>query len=1173
MWIACLAWIALIGAAVDAFSGRCTQFPSLCCKGVDSTCRRGDCYCDSYCLTNYDCCPDFSAACNGVTQAPPPPPIAADVPVQVKPDTTLATTSPQSTSTTTSTTMTTPTTLGATITKNVPLPLNASQTTTTAIQPSSTGPTVPGNASTAVSTSISQSVGGNTTSTAVLQGQQATTGSNTVSQTSFVNATTVTTFQITTTTLLGASPNKTSNASQSIPTTGPGTFSPTGSGNVSVAATSTVVNQTNTTSTAVSVAATSTVVNQTNTTSTAVTAELKNPNTTQAAIQVSASTVTPALSMLSSSASTTAQLNITNGMGVTQKDAATGSPLSAPLATSNQSTTSGPTASQSFGINSTTVASVQMVTTTLLGVSPNKSSNASEIAPTAGSGTLSTSGPGQVSVTVTSTGAKQTNTASPLVTGFQNPNSTQASILGNASSALTASFIPSTAVPTTDQINITNGTGATWKDPATVSLISGPGAPSNQSATSGPAVSQVSFVNSSTLTTVQMAATTLTATSPNKTLIASQPTPTATPTTFSTFGSGNVSVAAISLGSNQTNTTLQAVTGLKNPNITQGDIQVNTSAVSPTSNMPTFAGATTVKLSNTNGTEVTGKGPSTASFISALVILLNQSTTSGPTGPQVSVTNVTTVATTQIVAFTLLATSLNKTASSSQSIPPAVPVTSTTSWPGMWKTDTSSGTNQTNTSTAVNTEYKSPNTIQANASATPSVWSMLFSGATTTPLNTTSGTGTTGKDPATGPVIAAPVVSANQSTTAAPTGPQTAVINSTTVTAAEMTTTTSLGTPPNTTSSVSQSMPTVGPGTFSTPNSATPVATALKSLNTTIQTNTSVMPPALSMLTSSAATTNQLNNTNGTGVTGNNPATWSLISAPGASSNQSTTSRVTGPQGVFVNATTVAIAQVVATNFTANASQSVSSVGPGTFPTPGSGQESTGANQTNPASPPVTAFSNTSSTHVNTSSVPAASSALNSAATVTAQLNNTTETGITGKDSATASRAGGSNQSVTTGPTGPSNPAANLPTEATSPLNASRTAAVIPDHPSGYTVSANSPTGGTPKVEQLMSSAPLYTGFLMTKSSSTNQTRRLDSTPTAPAASLNPTKLKQQVKKSQVITIRLDILRKLPFMSILEIEKQLLEKVRTLINEKFPNMTISTSMRIKEKRVHRLTAW
>ncbi|KAJ1087362.1 hypothetical protein NDU88_000538 [Pleurodeles waltl] len=1113
MWIACLAWIALIGAAVDAFSGRCTQFPSLCCKGVDSTCRRGDCYCDSYCLTNYDCCPDFSAACNGVTQAPPPPPIAADVPVQVKPDTTLATTSPQSTSTTTSTTMTTPTTLGATITKNVPLPLNASQTTTTAIQPSSTGPTVPGNASTAVSTSISQSVGGNTTSTAVLQGQQATTGSNTVSQTSFVNATTVTTFQITTTTLLGASPNKTSNASQSIPTTGPGTFSPTGSGNVSVAATSTVVNQTNTTSTAVSVAATSTVVNQTNTTSTAVTAELKNPNTTQAAIQVSASTVTPALSMLSSSASTTAQLNITNGMGVTQKDAATGSPLSAPLATSNQSTTSGPTASQSFGINSTTVASVQMVTTTLLGVSPNKSSNASEIAPTAGS------------------------------------------------------------VPTTDQINITNGTGATWKDPATVSLISGPGAPSNQSATSGPAVSQVSFVNSSTLTTVQMAATTLTATSPNKTLIASQPTPTATPTTFSTFGSGNVSVAAISLGSNQTNTTLQAVTGLKNPNITQGDIQVNTSAVSPTSNMPTFAGATTVKLSNTNGTEVTGKGPSTASFISALVILLNQSTTSGPTGPQVSVTNVTTVATTQIVAFTLLATSLNKTASSSQSIPPAVPVTSTTSWPGMWKTDTSSGTNQTNTSTAVNTEYKSPNTIQANASATPSVWSMLFSGATTTPLNTTSGTGTTGKDPATGPVIAAPVVSANQSTTAAPTGPQTAVINSTTVTAAEMTTTTSLGTPPNTTSSVSQSMPTVGPGTFSTPNSATPVATALKSLNTTIQTNTSVMPPALSMLTSSAATTNQLNNTNGTGVTGNNPATWSLISAPGASSNQSTTSRVTGPQGVFVNATTVAIAQVVATNFTANASQSVSSVGPGTFPTPGSGQESTGANQTNPASPPVTAFSNTSSTHVNTSSVPAASSALNSAATVTAQLNNTTETGITGKDSATASRAGGSNQSVTTGPTGPSNPAANLPTEATSPLNASRTAAVIPDHPSGYTVSANSPTGGTPKVEQLMSSAPLYTGFLMTKSSSTNQTRRLDSTPTAPAASLNPTKLKQQVKKSQVITIRLDILRKLPFMSILEIEKQLLEKVRTLINEKFPNMTISTSMRIKEKRVHRLTAW
>ncbi|XP_078521552.1 uncharacterized protein LOC144790706 [Lissotriton helveticus] len=1265
-------------------SGQCTQYPALCCKGVDSSCRRGDCYCDSYCTTNYDCCSDYTAACNGVTQAPPTPPappappappIAADVPVQALPETTLAATTPQSTTITTTTTMTTPTIGITAVTKNVALPLNASQTTTTAIQSSSMGPAVvtskPGNASTAVSTSVSQPVGSNTTSSVVQQGQQAATGSNPVSQISLTNATTVTTGQMVTTTLLGTPPNKTSNASQSTPTAGPATFPPTGSGNVSVFATAAGANQTNTTSTVVSVFATATVANQTNTTSTVMTT-LKNPNITQATIQGITSTVTPTLSILISAATTTAQLNNINGTGVTGKDPATGSPTSAPLATSNQSTASGLTGSQSLGMNFTTVASVQMATTTLPGAPSNQTSTASPLAPSVGPGTFSTSGPGQVSAAATSTGANQTNTASPVVTTSKNPNITQGSILGNASAALTALFASTSAASTTAKLNNTNGTGVTWKDPATVSLISGPATPSNLSATSGPTVSQVSFLNSSTLATVQMVASTMTTTSPNKTANASQPTPTASPGAFSTIVSGNMSVAATSAASNQTNTTSQAVTMMKSPNITQSGIQANTSAVPPTSSMLTFAAATTVQLSNTSGAGVTGKDPSTASLISAQVVLSNQSTSSAPTGPQLSVMNVTTVAATQIVATTLPATSLNTPTSTSQSMPPATPGTSTTSGLGMSKTVASSGTNQTNTSTANMTEFKSPNTVQANASSTPTVWSILISGATTQ-LNT-NGTGTTGKDPATGQVISAPVALSNQSTTSTSTGPQSSGINATTVTTVQMAATTLLGTPPNNSSNVSQSIPTAGPGTFSTANAASPVATAFKSPNTTIQTNTSAMPPALSMPTSSAATTTQLNNTNGTGVTGKDPGTWSLISATGASSNQSTTPRATGPQDLFVNATTVAIAQVVATTFTENASQSVPTKGPGTFPTPGAGQESRGANQSSSTSPPVTAFNNISIAQANTSAVPAASSALSSTATITTQLNKMNETQNSVKDSSTASLtyAGGSNQSTPTLPTGLPKPAVNLTTQTTSSLNVSKTTAVIPDNSSSYTISVNSPTGGTPNVEQHTSSAPLYTGLLTTRSSNTNQTTTFDSKPAVPTASLSPTTPKQReytvvpendttmnatsqsttaaqassagntmtasfllisigllptivalsmqgsspetgsvttkrttttcanrrvittetntrrsttrkntqrvttarhkVKKSQVITLQLTLLRNLPIMSILEIENQLLEKVRTFIKEKFPNVTISASMRIKEKRILRFTA-
>ncbi|XP_040205593.1 mucin-5AC-like isoform X3 [Rana temporaria] len=48
------------------FVGRCTTNPLICCKGVDSACRRVDCYCDQYCTSNGDCCPDYNLACDAV---------------------------------------------------------------------------------------------------------------------------------------------------------------------------------------------------------------------------------------------------------------------------------------------------------------------------------------------------------------------------------------------------------------------------------------------------------------------------------------------------------------------------------------------------------------------------------------------------------------------------------------------------------------------------------------------------------------------------------------------------------------------------------------------------------------------------------------------------------------------------------------------------------------------------------------------------------------------------------------------------------------------------------------------------------------------------------------------------------------------------------------------------
>ncbi|XP_056421479.1 uncharacterized protein LOC130361879 [Hyla sarda] len=59
----CSGRVGLVARRVS--SGRCTANPVVCCKGVNSACRRGDCYCDEYCTANKDCCPDFLIACNG----------------------------------------------------------------------------------------------------------------------------------------------------------------------------------------------------------------------------------------------------------------------------------------------------------------------------------------------------------------------------------------------------------------------------------------------------------------------------------------------------------------------------------------------------------------------------------------------------------------------------------------------------------------------------------------------------------------------------------------------------------------------------------------------------------------------------------------------------------------------------------------------------------------------------------------------------------------------------------------------------------------------------------------------------------------------------------------------------------------------------------------------------
>ncbi|XP_026006786.1 uncharacterized protein PB18E9.04c-like isoform X1 [Astatotilapia calliptera] len=50
----------------------CSGPPALCCPGRNDACGRG-CYCDEYCVTAGDCCPDYNPTCkqsNSTTLAP-----------------------------------------------------------------------------------------------------------------------------------------------------------------------------------------------------------------------------------------------------------------------------------------------------------------------------------------------------------------------------------------------------------------------------------------------------------------------------------------------------------------------------------------------------------------------------------------------------------------------------------------------------------------------------------------------------------------------------------------------------------------------------------------------------------------------------------------------------------------------------------------------------------------------------------------------------------------------------------------------------------------------------------------------------------------------------------------------------------------------------------------------
>ncbi|XP_050973784.1 proteoglycan 4 [Labeo rohita] len=61
-------FIGLFSTIILTTGGSCVG-PDLCCSGLNSSCRRLNCYCDVACLRLNDCCSDFKSTCLTVNQS------------------------------------------------------------------------------------------------------------------------------------------------------------------------------------------------------------------------------------------------------------------------------------------------------------------------------------------------------------------------------------------------------------------------------------------------------------------------------------------------------------------------------------------------------------------------------------------------------------------------------------------------------------------------------------------------------------------------------------------------------------------------------------------------------------------------------------------------------------------------------------------------------------------------------------------------------------------------------------------------------------------------------------------------------------------------------------------------------------------------------------------------